>query len=355
MNPSIRSISVLFAAIVPSLGCQVDYLAHLALGEINSLSHRVPLDQALLDQSLSADEREKLTLSTEIRAFAIDRIGLTPREAFTVFEANGQTPAAFVITACAKESFSPYLWDFPFIGHSRFKGFFDEAFARREADFLAWLGFDVYLARADGFSTLGAFPDAIRQSNLRMDQVDLAEFLLHEMTHATVFKPSDNDFNESMATFVGRRAAQDYFDDRFGDTSSEAVAARDRFADKSVIDEYVETLYSHMSAYYQSAADQALPRDSIIAGREIEFAALRAMFENDFQPRLNDPAHWQFILDSPLDNARILAGYAYQADLSDYARVLDQLGGVFSDALAVFAEAAKQADSRAFLRNWSPP
>jgi predicted aminopeptidase len=340
---------------VATCGCQVDYFAHLVFGEAASLSLRIPLDQALVDESLSIEERDKLAFAAEIRTFAGEQVGLTPGQAFSVFEANGQSPAAFVLTACAKESFSPYTWDFPFIGQSRFKGFFDEAFARREADFLTWLDLDVYLARADGFSTLGAFPDALRQSNLRMDEIDLAEFLLHEMTHATVFKPSDTDFNERMATLVGRRAAQYYFDQRFGDQSEQANAARNRFADKAVIDEYVETLYNHMAAFYQSAADQALSRDAILAGRDIEFAALRERFTSEFLPRISDPAHWQFIQDTPLDNARILAGYAYQADLSDFGNVLDQLGGSFSDALIVFAEAARKADSVAFLRDWSPP
>ncbi|MFQ5495815.1 MAG: aminopeptidase, partial [Phycisphaerae bacterium] len=182
---------------------------------------------------------------------------------------------------------------------------------------------------------------------------DLAELILHEMTHETLFKPDDTGFNEAMATFVGRAAAAAWFDHADGSGSATAAAARARFADKAVIDGYAEMLFDEASRYFDEAAARGETLASILAGKSAMYAAAAARFETDFEPRLSDPDRWAFIKTMPLDNARVLAGVRYQGGLSDFSVVLDKVGGRFPDALAVYGEAARRSDSREYLRTWA--
>ncbi|MBN2563185.1 MAG: aminopeptidase [Phycisphaerae bacterium] len=334
------------------LGCQVDYYVHLVLGELASLAATVPVADALDDPRLTEEEQSRLALTQEVRQFGIDRIGLFAGDAYTVFEMNGSEPAAYVLSASAKESLTSFRWDLLFVGLVATKGFFDQGMGEREADFLAAWDLDVYYTRADGFSTLGFLPDPVRQSNLRLDEIELATLILHEMTHSTVFKPSDMDFNESLATFVSRAAAQAWFDETFGADSEAAAAARVRFADKAVIDDYVNELFAVMTQYYEGAAARGESREEIIAGRQARFDAMADRFATEYEPRLQDPERWAFIADMEMDNARLLAAIRYQGSLADYQAVLDKVGGNFPDALAVFSRAAASPDSREYLRDW---
>ena len=94
-------------------GCQIDYFAHLVVGELVSLGSTVPIAEALNDSRLTEEELVKLELTQQVRQFGIDRIGLFVGEAYTLFEANGSEPAAYVLSASARDSFTPYWWDFP--------------------------------------------------------------------------------------------------------------------------------------------------------------------------------------------------------------------------------------------------
>jgi len=351
-RPRFRSLASLGLLSVSSFGCEVDYYSQLVAGELGSLCRTVPIAAALNDPALTQEERDKLALTEQVRQFGIETIGLYAGSAYTVFEANGSAPAAYVLSASAKEVFTTYEWDLLFVGPSASKGFFDRQMGQRQADDLTGRGFDVYYARVDGFSTLGILPDPVRQSNLQLDDVELAELILHEMTHSTVFNPADMNFSESVATFIGRAAARAWFEAAFGVESGQAQATRLRFADKQVIDEYVNELFATMAAYYAEAAAAGTPRETILVEREARFEAIRARFAAVYQPRLDDPARWGFISEMRLNNAQILAAIRYQGSLSDYQAVLDKVGGGFSQALAVFREAAARSDSRAYLRAW---
>jgi predicted aminopeptidase len=225
--------------------------------------------------------------------------------------------------------------------------------ARRQATDLAAQGYDVFLGRASGFSTLGILPDPVRQSNLDgSDEFELAELVMHELTHSTVIKLSDTNFSESLATFIGRHAAQDWFDASSGPTSATAQSARDRFADEAVMDDFVNDLVARMLQYYADSAAQGMSRDAIIAGRQAEFDAAGARYNTDYRPRLHDQERWGTIGEANFNNAMLLTAVRYQGSLSDYQAVLDKLNGSLPDAIPVFREAAGNDDSRGFLQSW---
>lgn len=342
-------IPLTIAAMLSS-GCDAGYFLHLAFGQLGVLTSIVPVSRALDDPRLTDEERHRLAITQQVRQFGIDVIGLRGTDSYTVFHYNGMQPAAWVVSASTKDSLTAYLWDYPILGRFSTRGFFDEQYARQVGQELLDQGYDVFLGRAAGFSTLNFFPDPVRQSNLQLDEIELAELILHEMVHQTIFKLGDGNYNESMATFVGRTGAQAWFDATYGANSPEAQAARVRYADKLIIDMYVNLMYARMNDYYNNAAARGESRATIIANRQAEFDALRQEYLDTLEPLLQDPDFWSFLRTAPFDNARILAAIVYQGGLGDFQAVFDKVGGDFRAALAVFDTAANQSDSRAYLR-----
>lgn len=348
---SLGIVAVIFLA--ASVGCEADYYTHLVVGQIEVLNRTKPINDVLGGNTLTETERTRLILVKDVRRYGIDEIGLAENDAFTVYDANGTEPAAYVLSAAEKSRLVSYEWSFLFLGNAPYKGYFDKEMAKREAERLKADGYDVSLGGADGFSTLGFLPDPVRQSNLRLSEPELVELILHEMTHATVYKTGDADFNEAMATFVGRTAAQRYFIARHGAESDELKAGMARYDDEAVIDEFVVRLFTDAKAYYDAAAANGDDRETIIAGREAAFEASLASYETEFEPRLKKPDDWIRLRELKINNAIILGGVRYQAGLSDFTDVLAAAGDDFPIALQVFSDAADVADSRGYLRQWA--
>lgn len=349
-NAIARQLSITIAVLMPLVaGCGVDlpYLLHLSIGVLGSYSQTRPITDVLADGSVTPEQAVKLQFVLDVRAFARDRIGLNAGEAYTLFQDNSGV-IAYALSASRKDRFEKYQWNFPIVGLFDTKGYFDLNWAQADADGLEQQGYDVFLGEVAGFSTLGVLPDPIRATNLLYEDVDLAELLMHELLHNTIFKPNDTDFNESMATFVGRAAAQRFFDEVFGADSPEAVAASRRFADSGVIDSYVVEVYQRMLDYYA----QSISTEEILAGREAQFAQLRQLFTDAYQPLLNEPDRYDYVGGIATNNAIILAGIRYQAGLQLYQDVFNAVGQDFAALLDLLAAAAAESDSRTFLVNW---
>jgi predicted aminopeptidase len=189
------------------------YFVHVTQGELRSLGRSRSIQRVLSAHEVSPDQCHKLELVQRVRVYARDCIGMNVGRAYTRFEDNCGGPIAFAVSASPRDQLVPYQWFYPIIGGYEAKGFFDRGLAEQEAQRLRRKDYDVAISEVSGFSTMGILPDPIRASNLKSDNIDLAILVFHELTHNTVFKPNDTQFNESMATFVGRTAAERYFRD----------------------------------------------------------------------------------------------------------------------------------------------
>ena len=77
-------------------------------------------------------------------------------------------------------------------------------------------GYEVRIRPVGAWSTLGFFNDPILSNMLERSPGALAELIIHEMTHATLYVKDGVDFNENLATFVGEQGALEFLEAQYG-------------------------------------------------------------------------------------------------------------------------------------------
>lgn len=227
---------------------------------------------------------------------------------------------------------------FPLIGRVPYKGFFDPGRAEREAEELAAKGLDTCLVPVVAYSTLGWMEDPLTAPLARSPK--LAETLIHELLHATVFVASEPDFNEGLATFIGQEGVVRFIAERNGAQAS--ALERTRVDEDRQIAGGLQDFRNAVKALYA-----ALPpgRERDMHRRALEQQARSALAELPLATR--DPALVAAVVRLN-DACQALAG-TYQADLVGYSRTLESLGGDLRRFVARAREAAVAPDPRRAL------
>jgi predicted aminopeptidase len=99
-------------------------------------------------------------------------------------------------------------WCFPVLGCVGYRGYFDEAAARTEAQTQRAQGLDAAVYGVPAYSTLGwmnwAGGDPLLNTFLAYPEGEMARLLVHELAHQKLYARDDTAFNESFATAVER-------------------------------------------------------------------------------------------------------------------------------------------------------
>src|SRR5581483_7422458 len=209
------------------------YLVRAAWEEGKILAHRRPIPEVIADSSTPPEARDKLRLVLAARDFAQDTIGLKAKRSFTTYTRVDHDTLVMVLGAAYRDQLRAYTWWFPIVGSVPYKGYFDFAAAERAAASLRDKGFDAYVRPTSAFSTLGFFNDPLLSSSLHADTIDLANTVIHELTHNTYYAAGRATFNESFASFVGSRGSEAFFRSR-GDTGAARQAA-ERWDDEKTL------------------------------------------------------------------------------------------------------------------------
>ncbi len=299
-------------------GCDIGYLSRAAYEEGRLLWERRPVAAELADPALSGEAREKLKTALAVRRFARDRLGLNVGGAYTTVSEVDPGATVWVLIACPKDSLTPYQWWFPIVGDVPYRGYFSRARAARKARAMERRGYDTLVRSTVAFSTLGYFDDPVLSNMLSLDRVELAAVLIHELFHRTFFLAGDARFDESAASYLGARGAEEFFAASQGAASADAKAARALFAADIEFARFLAQSEARLLRLYASR----LAPGELMARREAAFAAIRQDYvrlESGF------PGLRRFDLDRrPINNA-VLAHYlVYFHGFDDFA-ALDRL------------------------------
>ncbi|QRR03978.1 aminopeptidase [Dyadobacter sandarakinus] len=195
-----------------------------AKGQISMLMQVEEVEKVLLDPAFPDSLKTRIRLIQEIKQFGIDSLGLSPSKNYTTFYNQHGKPLIWLITASERYKVAPYKWTFPIVGTFPYKGFFDSTRAAKEEQQLIAQGLDTDMGDVSAWSTLGYFRDPILSSMFRRKDGSLANLILHELTHGTLFVKDNLELNENLASFVGDQGAIRFLKHKYGSDSPQMKA-----------------------------------------------------------------------------------------------------------------------------------
>lgn len=215
------ALLLLIVVLVAAYWDLVVYGLRQAKGQLTIVWNAKPVEEFLNDPQFPDSLKVKLRLINEVRKYAIDSLGLKDTKNYkTLYDQKGEE-IMWVVTASEPFKLQAKEWDFPVLGSVPYKGFFNRNLAIKLAEDLKNEGWDVSMRNPGGWSTLGWFTDPILSKMLERSEGDLANLIIHEMSHATIFIKDSIDYNENLATFIGDRGAEQFLIWKYGHNSEE--------------------------------------------------------------------------------------------------------------------------------------
>jgi len=289
------------------------YVGRAAYEEARILWNRKPIDDVLARNDLPADTREKLETVLAVRKFASEQLGENVGGAYETVANVNQSAVVHVVMAAPRDSLEPYTWWFPIVGNVPYRGYFEERDALAEAAALEEDGLDTMVRPSIAFSSLGFFSDPLLTNLLKLDRVELAGVLIHELFHRTYYLASDAMFDESAANYVGSAGAVAFFAATEGESAPTTKAAREILDSDMKFARFMLEEQARLLNIYTAN----LPTKELDQRREAAFAAIKADY-TALEPSLSGLE--RFDLDKqPLNNAVMVNYLIYFHQLDNFA------------------------------------
>jgi predicted aminopeptidase len=350
MRRGILAIAVCLAVLVLISTPTACYLSRGAWEEAKILSRRQPISEIVADPRTPPDARAKLKVVLAAREYAKDSLRLRTKDSFTTYSRLDHDTLVLVVSAAYRDTLKPYTWWFPIVGRVPYKGYFDFDAAKKAAKGLSDDGFDVYVRPSDAFSTLGFFNDPLLNTTLKGDSIDLANTVIHELTHNTFYASGQAPFNESFAMFVGARGAAAFFRSRGQEAAARKVEAE--WEDDKLLARFWARVIKSLDSAYAAHPGEG-NRAARIAVKDTVYARTRVALVNEIAPQLKtiNPLYAQRV---QLNNAALLARRVYASDLDVFDLIYEKEGRDLKRAIGRIIALAKSNPKAPFvaLRSW---
>ncbi len=327
-------------------GCgNLSYLSKLGWHQSSISFHSVPIEEVLENPGVDLEAKEKIRFIQEVKHYGEEKLGLSRTKSYSkYFEVKG--PILRIITASEKDCLRPYRWDFPITGKVTYKGFFTQEDVLEEKRFLEMKGYDTFVQQAGAYSTLGWLKDPIFSSMLRWDEATLANVILHEMTHATIYFKGQTDLNERIATFVGNQGSIDFLTEKYGKGSREAVEAIHCREDDLAFSHWINQACQQLSDFYA----KEISRDEKLRGREELFHRLKEDFKERMAAFKTD--EYRNFEKVEINNAVLLAYHRYIDRLDDFQALYGYLGTDLKKMIEFLREIRGRKQASSYLERW---
>src|SRR4030042_2380715 len=322
------------------------YLSKLGWHQSSITFHSVPVEEVLENQGVNHNAREKIRFIQDVKRYGEEKLGLTKTKSYSkYFEVNDAVLQ--VITASERDCLPLYRWDFPIVGKVTYKSFFTKEGVLKEKRFLETKGYDTFVQRAGAYSTLGWLKDPIFSSMLQWDEATLANLILHEMTHTSIYFKGQTDFNEQMATFVGNQGAIHFLIDKYGKGSKEVVEAMHNQEDDILFSQWIDQACQQLSNFYS----REMPREEKLRGRGELFQHLK----EDFREKMVSfkTEGYKIFEELDLNNAVFLAYRRYIHRLENFEALYEYFGEDLRRMIEFFKEIrVSKEEPYSYLERW---
>jgi predicted aminopeptidase len=324
--PALAAVFVLLGACALFSGC---YTLKQGATMLGYLGRAVSLDSLAGDGApasaapgaVAEENRRFAQRVRDIRRFAMEDLGLAESANYTRYVELDRDYLAAVVSAAAKDSFTRYEWWYPVVGKMPYKGFFNVKDARKEREKLQKKDLDVWVRQVDAFSTLGWFKDPLYSYMRSYSDYRLADLLIHELLHATVYLKGESQFDEELAEFVGSEGARLYIEKKFSVDSAEYQALIDSEIDSAAFVGYIRELIAELDALYRSGVS----REEKLARKEEIIRASQERFEAEYETRFLGENYRGFA-KLPVNNAYLELYRLYYAEGSFFKDLYEKSG-----------------------------
>jgi predicted aminopeptidase len=323
-SPLLSSLLLALLAGLGSTACRVAYLGRAAWHQAELLALRKPIHEVLESERHRArftpEQTDKLALIPEIKRFGED-LGLAGSGNYETISARWERQISN-LSVCAPLSLEPVGWWFPIVGRVPYLGFFRDQDVRRWEARYRERGYDVYVREVAAYSTLGWFRDPVLPAMLEWEEFRLAEVVLHELTHATLWVPGSVGFNETFANVVGERSATRWMEQRYGASSPEVLAMWEQREDKERWRTLLQDLYNDLDNLY-NYSDISTPER--LEHKRMLFDSLPARVSS---AGFHDPAPYlRAAHQGPWNNARLAQHRTYNQSREAFDLLLEAREG----------------------------
>jgi predicted aminopeptidase len=253
---ALRMRARVLGLLLSSLALPGCYFAELASRQLALVNEQQPLPRAWAEQA-DPERKRMLGMVPDIRGFARDEMQLPVGRSYAGYYQTEAKGIAFVLVASERVRLRAYTWWFPVVGEVAYKSFVDEAEALAAAHELERAGYDTFVGRVTAYSTLGFFRDPVTSVMMRKGMVAFVEVLLHEMAHARLYVPGHTDWNEQLASFVGRTGATQYLRSRYAGASEVMAELTQREHKRQTVEAAVLSTLGELEVLYASGKSQA--------------------------------------------------------------------------------------------------
>ena len=299
---------------------EATYCAQCVVGHLDVMSRRRPIADVLLDPSVPEKERAQLAKVIDIRAFAIDELGLPDNDSYRLYANIGRPYVVWNVVATPELSLTPKQWCYPVVGCVAYQGYFDADVAKAKGEELVAQGYDVDVYGVKAYSTLKWFDDPVLNTFLDGADSQLAGLIFHELAHQVVYVADDCSFNEAFAKTVEIEGLRRWLRANVDGTAWQEYLAREQRSQEFLellkkVREQLTVLYSRSLADEQKRAGKS----EILAGLEKTLRDQRDQWPN--------PSAIDKWLERELNNARLTSIATYHDQVPAFQAILEAQGG----------------------------
>ena len=289
-----------------------------AKGQLGVVWNSKPVAEVLSDPDFPDSLKMKLRFMEEVKQYAVQKLGLKGIRNYTTYYDQEGKELMWVLSACQPFRLESYSWDFPILGSFTYKGFFKYEMAEKELKKLQEEGFDASIRTAGGWSTLGILKDPVLSKMLERNTGSLADLVIHELTHGTIFIKDSIEFNENLASFIGNTGAKLFLEQKYGDVSSELDDFKKKLEDQKKFSRYVLEGADQLDSLYTSFTGDMTLEDKIYKKRiRIE------QFMKDIQGlSFHDPEYYHYFDDFTPDNTFFMSFLRYRGGQAHFENTL---------------------------------
>jgi len=314
MKPLLQfKILGLWLVLVSTSGC---YTLKSAYHQMSLLNAREDYDDVLKRSDLKIEQKNKILLAQEVLNFAKKDLGLNSNGNYSQIVMLNRPYVTYVVSAAEPWSLKSYGWYFPIVGNVPYLGFFTEAEALEKEKELQKKGLDTYQRGVSAYSTLGWFRDPLLSSMLKYDDHTLAETLIHELVHTTFWVKNSAEFNERLASFLGKKGAQIFYQKKEGTKSATSKLISDEAFDERLFSEFITAEVNLLDQWFKELKKE----NRSVQAKENRIKEIQTKFESVIMKKMKTDS-WTRFPKIKLNNARLVMYRTYLSDFSAFEKL----------------------------------